>query len=91
MNDLDKALADIVEIKSHLARSSEFLGLGPAALAASGALALLVAMAQSILPGATEPFAYFTAWVGTAVIACALIGAECCAARAATMAASPTR
>ena len=32
MNDLDKALADIVEIKSRLAQSSEFLGLGPAAL-----------------------------------------------------------
>jgi len=76
MNDLDKALADIVEIKSRLARSSEFLGLGPAALAASGALAFLVALAQSILPGATDPFAYFAAWVATAFAACALIGAE---------------
>jgi len=76
MNDLDKALADIVEIKSRLARSSEFLGLGPAALAASGALAFFVAMAQSILPGATEPLPYFTAWVATAIAACGLIGAE---------------
>ena len=76
MNDLDKALADIVEIKSRLAQSSEFLGLGPVALAASGALALLVATAQSILPRATEPLPYFAAWVATAVIACALIGAE---------------
>lgn len=76
MNDLDKALADIVEIKSRLAQSSEFLGLGPAALAATGALAFLVAMAQSILPGATDPVAYFAAWVATAIIACALIGAE---------------
>jgi hypothetical protein len=76
MNDLDKALADIVEIKSRLAQSSEFLGLGPAALAASGVLAFLVAMAQSILPGATEPTAYFAAWVATAIIACSLIGAE---------------
>jgi hypothetical protein len=76
MNDLDKALADIVEIKSRLAQSSEFLGLGPAALAASGALAFLVAMAQSILPGATDPVPYFAAWVATAIVACALIGAE---------------
>jgi len=76
MNDLDKALADIVEIKSRLAQSSEFLGLGPAALAASGALAFLVAMVQSILPGATDPVPYFAAWVATAIIACALIGAE---------------
>ena len=76
MNDLDKALADIVEIKSRLARSSEFLGLGPAALATSGALAFCVAMAQSILPGATEPFAFFAGWVVTAMAACSLIGAE---------------
>jgi hypothetical protein len=76
MSELDRALADIVEIKSRLARSSEFLGLGPAALAASGALAFLVAMAQSILPGATEPVAYFAGWIATAVAACALIGAE---------------
>src|SRR4051812_29113158 len=76
MNDLDKALADIVEIKSRLARSSEFLGLGPAALAASGALAFLIAMAQSILPGATDPVPYFAAWIATAIAACALIGGE---------------
>lgn len=76
MNDLDKALADIVEIKSRLARSSEFLGLGPAALAASGALAFLVALAQSILPGAADPVPYFAAWIATAVAACTLIGAE---------------
>jgi hypothetical protein len=76
VNDLDKALADIVEIKSRLARSSEFLGLGPAALAGSGALALIVAAAQSVLPGATEPLPFFAAWVFTAIAACGLIGAE---------------
>ena len=76
MSDLDKALADIVEIKSRLAQSSEFLGLGPAALATSGALAFAVAALQSILPGATEPVAYFTGWVLTAILAVALIGAE---------------
>lgn len=76
MSDLDKALADIVEIKSRLAQSSEFLGLGPAALATSGALAFAVAAIQSMLPGATEPLTYFAAWIATAVAAVALIGAE---------------
>lgn len=76
MPDLDKALADIVEIKSRLAQSSEFLGLGPAALAASGALAFGVAAIQSMLPGATEPLPYFAAWVATAIVAVVLIGAE---------------
>ena len=76
MPDLDKALADIVEIKSRLAQSSTFLGLGPAALATSGALAFGVAALQATLPGATEPATYFTAWVLTAIVAVALIGAE---------------
>jgi hypothetical protein len=76
MSDLDKALADIVEIKSRLAQSSEFLGLGPAALASSGVLAFAVAALQSVLPGAADPMAYFAGWVLTAIVAVALIGAE---------------
>jgi hypothetical protein len=76
MPDLDKALADIVEIKSRLAQSSQFLGLGPAALATSGVLAFAVAALQTVLPGAAEPIAYFTGWVLTALVAVGLIGAE---------------
>lgn len=76
MPDLDKALADIVEIKSRLAQSSAFLGLGPAALAATGALAFGVAALQAMLPGATDPAIYFAAWVLTAIVAVGLIGAE---------------
>lgn len=75
MPDLDKALADIVEIKSRLAQSSEFLGLGPAALATSGILAFVVAALQSMLPAA-EPAVFFTGWILTAIVAVALIGAE---------------
>lgn len=77
MSELDKALADIVEIKSRLAQSSTFRGLGPAALALTGLLAFGIALAQSIWSGGNPgPFPYFTAWVGTAIAASALIGAE---------------
>lgn len=76
MRDLDKALDDIVEIKSRLAQASEFLGLGPAALAATGVLAFLVAAGQSFVPGSTEPVPYFTTWTATAVVSVGLIGAE---------------
>lgn len=77
MNDLDKALADIVEIKSRLAQTTSFRGLGPAALALTGLLAFAIALAQSIWgDGSPTPLPYFTAWVGTAVAASALIGAE---------------
>ena len=76
MNELDRALADVAEIRSRIAQASEFRGLGPAALAASGGLAFAVAALQSLLPGATTPAAYFTAWTLTAVAAAGLIGAE---------------
>ena len=76
MSELDQALADIVEIKSRLARSSAFLGLGPAALAGSGLLAFAMAALQSLLPGATDPLAFFAAWVLTAIASCGLIGGE---------------
>ncbi len=76
MSELDKALADIVEIKSRLAQSSTFLGLGPAALAATGALAFAVALAQTLWSPAGQPFPFFAAWVITAIVASALIGAE---------------
>ena len=77
VSQLDKALADIVEIKSRLARSSEFLGLGPAALALTGVLAFAVALAQTLWSGPSPaPAPYFAAWVVTAVVATALIGAE---------------
>lgn len=76
MNELDRALADIVEIRSRMAQASEFRGLGPAALAVTGGLAILVAALQSAIAGATEPVAYFTAWTITAVAAVGLIGAE---------------
>lgn len=76
MTDLDRALADIVEIRSRLALSSTFLGLGPAALAGSGVLAFGVALAQSLLPGTSDPLAYFAAWVATAMASCGLIGGE---------------
>ncbi len=77
MTELEKALADIVEIKSRLARSSTFRGLGPAALALTGILAFAVALLQSLVHGPDPaPVAYFTAWIGAAIAASALIGAE---------------
>jgi hypothetical protein len=77
MSELDKALADIVEIKSRLAQSSTFRGLGPVALALTGVIAFVIALAQSVWSGGNPaPLPYFTAWVGTAVAASALIGAE---------------
>src|SRR5262249_60450268 len=47
MHDLDKALADITEIRSQLARGIEFRGYGPLTVAATGVLALAAAALQA--------------------------------------------
>ena len=51
MQDLDRALADIAAIRMQMARGTVFRGLGPAALAATGVLALATAMGQALWLG----------------------------------------
>ena len=46
MRDLDKALADIIAIRSQLAAGTAFAGYGPAAIAATAGVALVTAAAQ---------------------------------------------
>lgn len=78
MRNLDKALADIGAIRSQIAAGTHFRGYGPAALAATGVLALLTALAQSLwLDDATQrPEIFFAGWVAAAVFAIGLVGWE---------------
>ena len=78
MTDLDRALADIVAIRSQLVRGTAFSGYGPAAFAATAGLALATATAQTLLLDEPEarPLLFFGAWVATAIAAVGLIGAE---------------
>jgi hypothetical protein len=78
MLDLDKALADIESIRSQVARGTQFRGYGPATVALTGVLAIVAAGIQSVwLEDAREQVTgYLVVWIGTAVIAAALIGAE---------------
>jgi len=78
MQDLDKALADITEIRSQLARGMEFRGYGPHTVAATGVLALAAAAVQALwLPEpATNVMAYIGLWIATATISVMLIGIE---------------
>ena len=48
MRDLDKALADILAIRTQLAAGSAFSGYGPAAMAVTGALALVTACCNTL-------------------------------------------
>src|SRR5262245_37169086 len=78
MRDLDKALDDITEIRSQLARGIEFRGYGPLTVAATGVLALAAAALQALwLPDPAASVAgYLALWIATAAISVVLIGIE---------------
>ena len=78
MQDLHRALADISAIRGQMARGTMFRGYGPAALAATGCLALLAAAAQAVwLEDPARDFAaYLALWVATAILSVIIIGSE---------------
>jgi hypothetical protein len=76
MRDLDRALAEIGEIRSQLARSERFHGLGPTAFAATGVLAILAAIGQARWMQATDVLHFLTLWIAVAAISAAVIGVE---------------
>ena len=78
MMDLDRALAEITEIRHQLARGTEFRGYGPATLAATGMLAAVAAIVQAWwLPEPAGEFdAYLALWSATAAISVLLVGWE---------------
>jgi hypothetical protein len=78
MQDLHRALADIAEIRGQMARGTVFHGYGPAALAATGGLALLAALVQAawIDDPARDIVAYLALWIGAAAVSVAIVGIE---------------
>ncbi len=78
MRDLDKALADIFAIRSQIAAGTAFRGYGPAAIAATGGLALVTAVAQFLWLGdpTGQPAIFFAGWAATALVSAGLIGIE---------------
>jgi hypothetical protein len=78
MTDLSQALAEISAIRAQVARDTQFRGYGPASIAVSGVLALLVAAAQmhwSRDIGA-GPLRFLAIWAGTAAVAVTLTAGE---------------
>ena len=78
MQDLDKALADIGSIRQQVAAGTMFRGFGPTVVAATGLLAAVTAIVQSIWLDALgrHPVVFLAVWAATAAISAALIGAE---------------
>jgi hypothetical protein len=78
MTDLSQALAEISAIRAQVARDTQFRGYGPASIAVSGVLALLVAAAEShwsVEIGA-GPLRFLAIWAGTAAVAVTLTAGE---------------
>ena len=78
MRDLDKALADILAIRSQIAAGTAFRGYGTATMAATGAVALITAVLQFWLLGdpTSEPLAFFFGWFIAAALSGLMIGIE---------------
>jgi hypothetical protein len=78
MRDLDKALADIIAIRSQLAAGTAFRGYGPAAIAATAGVALLTAVLQHLfLADPTHnPLIFFFGWAAAAALSGAMIWIE---------------
>lgn len=78
MRDLDRALADIANIRSHLAAGTMFRGFGPAVVAVTGLLAIATAGARAIWPEilAGDALTMLIGWLVTAVVSALLVLAE---------------
>ena len=78
MRDLDKALADIFAIRSQIAAGTAFRGYGPAAVAATGGLALATALVQFLwLDDPTgHPLLFFAGWAAAALVSGGMIWTE---------------
>ena len=79
MKDLQQALSEIHSIRNQVARGTEFRGYGPASIALSGVLAMVVAAAQAqwMSKHRKADFTVWLAvWAGTAAVSVLLTGIE---------------
>jgi hypothetical protein len=78
MRDLDKALADIIAIRSQLAAGTAFRGYGPATIAATSGVALVTAILQHFLPSdpTANPLTFLFGWAAAALLSAAMIWIE---------------
>jgi len=79
MKELQQALSEIQCIRSQVARGTEFRGYGPASIAVSGILALLVAAVQRQWTSKhtkTDLVIWLGVWAATAAVSVLLTGIE---------------
>jgi hypothetical protein len=74
MRELNKALADILEIRTQIAAGTAFRGYGPTTVAATGVIGILTAALQSVRPDlfASSMTVFILCWI-VASIVCAVV------------------
>ncbi|MBS1816165.1 MAG: hypothetical protein JSS87_14940 [Acidobacteria bacterium] len=75
MTDLDRALAEIRDIRRQVAQTTEFRGYGPLTLCATAVIAVLVGIAQRfwVPQPAQRPEQYVGLWLATGLVCAGLI------------------
>ena len=79
MKELQRALSEIQSIRNQVARGTEFRGYGPASIAVSGVLALLVAALQTqwtAKHAQIDLAVWLSVWAGTAAVSVLLTSIE---------------
>jgi hypothetical protein len=78
MTELDKALADIGDIRARMAAGTTFQGFGPMVIAVTGILAVALCTLQYNVPTvfASSTKSYLIAWLALACVCALLIGIE---------------
>lgn len=78
MHDLDKALADILTIRSQIAAGTAFRGYGPPTVAATAGVALATAVLQFLLLDnpTGNPLTFLAGWTVAAVVSGVMIWIE---------------
>ena len=76
MSDIDKALSDIVEIRSRIAAGTSFRGYGPLAIAVTGAIGLVTALGQILFLPHRSDSQYVWCWIGAGLLSTLVIRVE---------------
>ncbi len=76
--ELHDALAQIAEIREHMAKADVFRGYRSAPVAFSGASAIVAALVQSrvVADPASDPYSYLALWISMAVVSVVAVAIE---------------
>ena len=78
MRDINKALSDILEIRTQIAAGTAFRGYGPAAIAITGLIGIATAAVQSLFlpPLDAAPNTFVWIWIGAGLLSAAVVRIE---------------